>query len=33
MRPYWFPVDCMGGYQPPESLPLGEGGATKGRAG
>ena len=33
MRPYWFPVDCRGGYQPLESLPLGEGGATKGRAG
>ena len=26
MRPYWFPVDCRGGYQPPQSLPLGEGG-------
>ena len=25
MRPYWFPVDCRGGYQPPASLPLGEG--------
>ena len=22
MRPYWFPADCRGGYQPPESLPL-----------
>ena len=22
MRPYWFPVDCRGGYQPPASIPL-----------
>ena len=21
MRPYWFPVDCRGGYQPPEPFP------------
>ena len=31
MRPYWFPVDCRGGYQPPECLPLREGSKEKKR--
>ena len=31
MRPYWFPVDCRGGYQPPECLPLEEGSKEKKR--